>query len=248
MHQLLCDGQPQAGGFFATRGTRRKGLEFAEQQLLVVFGNAGPLIPHRKADVIFMNVGGDHDLRFRRRELDRIGDEIGHDLGDGPVVKRNRRHLGQGRPEPDTLLLRNQVAQFDLLNRGGVDVLHFFVEFDFAAFNFRNIEQVFQQVFHEIAGVENFLQQFLLFPVDRAHRLLFHHLAERTDQIKGVAQVVRSDSEKLVFQFVEFLELPVLADNLLLAFARNQSVADEPADGHEDFLVPGVPGRVFIRV
>src|SRR6185436_10240864 len=83
---FLDDGKAEARALFAAGRTRAQLLERAEQQLSLVFRDAGTLVLHAEREVAVARAQGYLHRGARRRELDRVADDVVDDRAEARRV------------------------------------------------------------------------------------------------------------------------------------------------------------------
>src|SRR5690606_8277364 len=163
--------------------------ERLEDHVALVFGDADAGIRHRQIDPIAFPARGDRHAAFRG-ELDRVRNQVQHDLADAALVSDDvRQVIFDVDPQLDILL-------FDHTHRGRnrrverrVHDYFFDDQVHHAELDLRQVEYDVNQAHQVMAAPDLLLQDVLLLGVDRAEDALRDEAGEVQDGVERRAKL-----------------------------------------------------------
>ena len=126
--------------------------EFLENARLEFLRDAGPLVTHPDPDLLCPPLDADRDLAAHGRELDRVGEQVGDDLGE-PIAVGEHSALVRCLVEPEahTKVVREGAIGFHGLFQQGTQFEIFEMKDDLASLDPLQVEDVVDQPHQPLA-------------------------------------------------------------------------------------------------
>ena len=193
LRQRLGQRQTEAGPARAPASGSRRLPERFERRLHIRLAHADTGIAHAQHRLAAVGKRRRYDhLAARAGELDRVRQQIEHDLAQRPLVGDDLRHPGRERgANDDARAACLRLHDADALLRQLVEADIGECEIELAGLDLGKIEQVVQQRDKVHAGGVDVLEIFAVALVaDRAEALRHHHLGETGDGVEWRANLV----------------------------------------------------------
>ena len=197
-HEALHDRKAETGPFV----TALIGLAALEERrtdaLEIVGRNADAGVADAQRELRARHRGGHRNLAAALGELDGVGDEIEHDLLEGPgIAGHDRQILRRVGDEVDAVLPRLQRQQIAAMHQRGARRERLRRNLEIARFHLRHVEDAVDDRQQMQAGIVDELGVFpALGRTQHQSLLLRDHLGEADDGIERRAQLVAHGGEE----------------------------------------------------
>jgi hypothetical protein len=213
------DGEPEPGPADRSLLRGRRAKKALEQVALLGLRHADAGVRHSEQGVVAHARDRDEDATARRRELDRVRNEVVEQLAEPGPISVERRERGSLEDELHLLALGRWPNRVHRLGGDCGEVDLFALEREFARFDLGNEEEVAHDA-QEAAAVSLHDAEKTPLLLGEVTGVIEHELEIARDRRKRRPKLVRDESDELVFKAVEFTEPLVLLDEKLVRCFR----------------------------
>ena len=208
LHELLGEGEPQAGTFLLSRVGRIHLLELAENAFLILGRNADARVADlhlQQLFAVFPAHFGCTDANFAafRGKLDSVTQQVVEDLLKFSLIGiQGRQIVLHAVHEPDAFLGSQRFHDVEYIRDGFGHFETSQFQLHAARFHLGQVQDVVDQLQQVFATGEDVVDVFELLRIQLAEHLIGQHLGEPDNGIQGRAQLVAHAGQELALGLV----------------------------------------------